>query len=299
MSTRPRSSGPELRPGRPISSVVSGIATLPVLLGLLLAGIAPAGLEAQTGGDVLRTALDRYQERMEGIEDYTVIQEAMGFESTTYFERTEVDGRPVFVPRSQLGSQAAQGTPESPYSEFYTLADRAEREGTEVVEGEETHRITVTDFEGVEFWDPTGRGQPGDFTPERAAFYIDTDDYLIRRMEMTGSTSMQGQEREVSFTADFRDYRNVDGLLHPFAIQISVEGLTSQMSPEEREELERSLEEMRAQLEEMPAEQREMVERMMNGQLERMESMMAQGTMDLSVQVTEVRVNEGPPQGGQ
>lgn len=270
------------------------------LLGVLLAGIAiPGGLVAQSGGDVLRTALDRYQERMEGIENYTVVQEAMGFQSTTYFERTEVDGRPVFLPQSETGSAAAQGTPDNPYSEFYALADRAEREGTEMLEGEETHVIAVTDFEGVDLWNPTGGGEPGDFTPRRATFFIDTDDYLLRRMQMTGTTSMQGQEREVSFTADFQDYREVDGLLHPFGIQVSVEGLASQMSPEEREELERSLQEMRAQLEEMPAQQREMVERMMSGQLEQMETMLAQGTMDLTVQVTEVRVNEGPPQGAQ
>lgn len=274
----------------PAMALVTGLLTTVALL--------PSALHAQSGEEILRTALDRYQERMEGVDNYTVVQEVMGFESVTYFERTEVDGRPVFVPRSESGDEAAQSTPQNPYSEFYALAERAEREGTEVVNGEEAHVLTVTNFEGVELWSPGGGGQVGEFTPERATFYIDAEDYLIRRMRMVGTTSMQGQEREVSFTADFQDYREVDGFVHPFVLDVTVEGLGGEMSPEEREELERSLEEMRAQLEEMPAQQREMVERMMSGQLEQMESMLAQGNMELSVQVTEVRVNEGPPQDG-
>ena len=48
----------------------------------------------------------------------------------------------------------------------------------------------------------------------------------------------------------------------------------------------------------MPEQQRQMAERMMSGQMERMETLLSQGTMDMTLQVTEVRVNEGPPESG-
>lgn len=265
------------------------------LMGALVLLAFGGPLRAQSGGEVLETALERYQERMEGIEDYTVVQEVMGLESATYFERTEVDGQSIFVPRSENGDPAGQSTSQNPYTEFRVLADRAQREGSQAVNGQETHVVTVTDFEGVDFWNPAEGGQMGSFTPERASFYIDTDEFLIRRVEIGGTTAMQGEEREITVIADFEDYRTVDGLLHPFVLDVSVEGLAGEMSSEEREELEGSLEEMRTQLEEMPAQQREMAERMMSDQLERMETLLAQGTLDMTLQVTELRVNEGPP----
>lgn len=285
------------RPRSPTSAVSRGVPTTAwnVVAAVVALGFA-LPVSAQSGGEVLRTAVDRYEERMEGVENYTVAQEAMGFQAEIYYERQEVDGRSVFVPRLTGGSAAMQGAPESPYAELGALADRAEHRGTEVVNGAESHVVTVDDFQGVDIWNPTGGGASGDFTPERATFYIDTGDHLIRRMEMRGSTSMQGREGEVSFTADFQDYREVEGMLHPFMVQVTVDGVADQMSPEERRRLQESLEEMRARMEEMPEEQRRMMEQMMQGQLEQMEAMLSGGTMDLTVEVTEIRVNEGPPE---
>lgn len=264
---------------------------------LLLLQAASAGpLGAQTGEEVMRTALERYEERMEGIEDYTVVQETMGFEAETYFERSEVEGHSVFLPRSTTGSRAARRAPANPYVGFSEMAQRARREGTEEVAGRSCHVVTVTDFEGIDAWSP-GTGDGG-FTPESATFFVDTDDYLIRRLRVRGTSTIQGEPGQVSFTADFRDYRDVEGVVHPFVTDVSVEGLQGEVSEEEQEEMRRSLEEMRAQMEQMPRQQREMMERMMGGQLERMETLLAQGAMDFTVQVTEIRVNQGPPPDG-
>lgn len=266
-----------------------------------LAFLAPAGvatLHAQTGEEIMRTALERYQERMEGIDDYTVVQEAMGFESVTYFERSEVDGHAVFLPRSRAGSAAARGAPANPYASFAEVAQRAERTGELTVDGEACHVLVVTDFEGIDVWGSDGGPGGGAFTPERATFLVDRDEYLLRRIGVSGTSTEQGEPRQVSFTADLRDYRDTDGVVHPWVTEVTVEGARAQMSEEEQEEMRRSLEEMRAQLEQMPEQQRQMMERMMGGQLEKMETMLARGTMDVTVTVTEIRVNEGPPGDG-
>ncbi|NIP59008.1 MAG: hypothetical protein GWM92_11950 [Gemmatimonadetes bacterium] len=277
-------------PTPPISRIGAAL-----VLVVVLQPASAGGLRAQTGEEVMRTALEHYEQRMEGIENYTVVQETMGFEAETYFERTEAEGRSVFLPRSSTGSQAARRAPANPYVGFFEMAEPARREGAEEVDGESCHVIGVTDFEGIEAWNPGAGSGDGGFTPQSATFFVDTDDYLIRRLLVRGTSTIQGQPSEVSFTAEFRDYRDVDGVVHPFVTHVSVEGLQTEMSEEEQEEMRRSLEEMRAQMEEMPRQQREMMERMMGGQLERMETLLAQGAMDFTVQVTEIRVNEGPP----
>lgn len=257
--------------------------------------VSSVPLHAQSGEEIMRTALDRYEQRMDGINDYTVVQEVMGFESMTYFERREVDGHSVFVPLFQTGSGAAQRAPDNFYTDFFELAERSERKGTETLDGVSCHVIAVTDFDELDFWNPAGGGDGGDFTPETATFFVDTDDYLVRRVRMSGTSTVEGEANQVTFTADLRDYREVEGVFHPFVTDISVEGFQGPMSEEDQEQMRESFEEMRSQMDEMPDQQREMMEQMMGGQLEQMEMMLAQGSMDMTIRVSEIRVNEGPP----
>lgn len=270
-----------------------------VIAALTLAALlsAPSALASQSGEEVLRTLLERYEERMAGVENYTVVQEAMGFSSSTYFERTEVDGHSVFVPRAHEGSEAARRAPTSPYGEMFRIAERATLEGTQDVEGESCYVVSVADLEGTELFGGGAPGEDGSFQPESATFLIDQDDYLLRRMVVRGTSTVEGEPRDVSFTADMRDYREVEGVVHPFRMDVSVEGMAPPMSEEEQARLRESMEEMRAQMDEMPEGQRQMMERMMGGQMEKIEKMLASGAMDVTVQVTEIRVNEGPPEG--
>lgn len=270
-------------------------ATAALALAALLA--APAAAPAQSAQEVLETAFERHEQRMEGVENYTVVQEVMGFEATTYFERVERDGHVFFVPRQQMGSEAAQRAPENPYAALEELASRATLSGTEQVDGETVHVVEVTDLEGTEL--QRSMGGEGEFDPEKATFLVDTDDYLVRGMRMRGTTTagQGGQAQDFSFDARFSDYREVEGMVHPFRVSVSVEGVGGQMTPEQRQQARQSLEQMRQQMENMSEQQRQMMERMMGDQMERVEQMLASGAMDFAVQVKELRVNEGPPSG--
>lgn len=257
-----------------------------------LAVAAPVAAAAQSGPEVLRTAMERYAERHEGIENYTVVQSVMGFETATYFEPDTIDGRVVFMPRSTTGSDAAQRVPESPWASFAQMEERAEHVGSETVDGVQAHVVENTDLEGIDVWSPGAAGT--EFQPETLRLLIGEDDYLIREMRMTGSVTAQGGPQDVTFTARFSDYREVDGLTHPFRSEINVEGLQSRLSEEEMA----SMREMMEQMENMPEAQRQMMRQMMGDQFEQIERMMTEGTMDLTVEVTEVRVNAGPPGNG-
>ena len=72
-----------------------------VLLTLTLAPFAVG----QSAADVLETAMARFEDRMSGIDNYTIVMDVMGFEVTNYFEKEIVDGRPTFVLMNSSGAE--------------------------------------------------------------------------------------------------------------------------------------------------------------------------------------------------
>jgi hypothetical protein len=62
-------------------------------------GASTAGA-AERGPKILQTVLQRYEDSVSDIDNYTVAQQVMGTASTTYFEKKVVDGRPTFTPVS-------------------------------------------------------------------------------------------------------------------------------------------------------------------------------------------------------
>lgn len=271
---------------------------LPALLLAALAG-APAGpLRAQSGEEVMRALLDRYEERMAGVRGFTVDQEVLGSQSRTRFEPRRVDGHTVFVPRAGEETGAVRSAPASALVDLFALAERARRRGTDEADGETCHVVTITDFRGTDVFGGSAPVPVADFEPRSATFLVDVDELLLRRVEVRGTAGVGGERRDVAFTAAFRDYREVEGVVHPFRTDVSVEGLRGSTTPEEREQLRASLREMRARLEEMPERQREMVERMMGGDLEMMQELLASGTMEFTVRVQEVRVERSRSGGG-
>lgn len=70
--------------------------------------------------------------------------------------------------------------------------------------------------------------------------FVDTDDWVIRRMELT-TDGVTPDGPEATVVADFSDFRNVQGMIQPFRIVTSISGMGSDASSEELEEARRSL----------------------------------------------------------
>ncbi len=249
----------------------------------------PPAVAAQSAEKILMTSLEEYERRMEGIENYTIVQETMGFETSITFERTEVDGRTVFLPKGQEG--ASSGGMSNFYRMYPKIAERAELEGKASVDGKQCHVIAV-DLSGLDVDQGMDMGGRGDFIPKKGKLYVDTDDYVIRKMEMEGEITVDGETRPMTAVTVLSDYREVEGLLHPFQVDITATGLAAGMSEEDAEEARKGLEEMEKNLEGMDASQRAMVERMMGPQMEKLLKMLETGQFEITVITKEVRVNE-------
>ena len=250
----------------------------------------PVAAGAQSAEDILMTALEEYERRMEGIENYTIVQETMGFETELTFERTEVEGRTVFLPAGE--ESASSGGIANFYRMYPKIAERARLEGTEDVDGERCHVVSIEDFSGLDLDQEMAMGERGEFVPKTGKLFVDADAHLIRKMEMEGEITSDGQTSPMSAVTVLSDYRETEGMLHPYQLHITATGLAAGMSEEEMEEARRGLAEMEENLEGMDPSQRAMVERMMGPQMERLRKMLDSGQFEITVTTKEVRVNE-------
>ncbi len=257
----------------------------------------PASALGQTPQEIFDRMLSEYERRTAGVENYTLIQDAMGFESVLYFEKEMVDGRRVLrLKQAKTGGMAMPGTNEQGWDAIQraapVLAANSEYRGRDQLGGHAVHVIEMRDLDRVDF----GQGmipKNANFRPQRGTLFVDTEQWVPRRVEFWGEMQTDRGPAQMHSVADLNDYREVDGMLHPFRTTIRIEGLGQAMDPETRAQYEK----MKHQLAEMPEAQRAMAERMMKGQLERIEKMMGGEGDEMTVEliVKELRVNAGPP----
>lgn len=275
---------------------------IPLAVALAIAG-SPAATAGQSARDVLETAMEGYEERMQGIDDYTIVQAVDGTETTLFFERVESEsGRSLFrsvTPaefreRAPGGGDGAALAAANPYTLLDEMTSRASLRGTESVDGREAHVIVVEDLSGADLGWADEANEETRFQPRSASFWIDADRYVVLRSSVTGLLETERGASEVTAESRMSDYRDVEGMLHPFRSEVRIDGLGGAMSAEDREQLRRAREEMERQLEGLSGQQRAMVEKMMKERMPNLEAM-AGGTMAMTMEVREIRVNQGPP----
>lgn len=269
-------------------------------LAALLLLVHSAG--AQSAAEILNTALDRHEQRVAEIDNYTVIQNVAGTRVPIYFEKRMKDGHAVFEPKVMVDHpvQAPSTDPEQQLGSaemLVRISDRTRVAGTESVDGRMAWILQVDDASDL------GLGSDG-FTPSTLTIHLDQLDYVPLRMAVSGQMEVEGRSHAVTMKTKFEDYREVDGLLHPFRSSITLEGMSAMMDGVDPDEVRNQMAELRKQLEDMPPEQRRMMEEQMKNMpqmeqlMEQMAAMAAGEAMEMTVEVEEIRVNEGPPSEG-
>lgn len=186
----------------------------------------------QDGGQVLRTALDRYEQRLEGVGGVTVVQRTrlpMGGDRRVEARlvKRQVDGRTLLVPEGSAAGSAVAGI----YANLPSLGERASLRGRSTVDGRDVYVVEVADLQEMEFGQGALSSGGGSFVADSATLYLDSERYLLRRADMHGRMSTGMGDQGVSVRAHFRDYRSRGGYLHPFRVEATVrmEGMGRQM----------------------------------------------------------------------
>ena len=76
--------------------------TLAAAAVLLVFGTPTSAHGQPSGGEIIAEMLAQFEERAQGVEDYTLVQESMGTENTIYHEKRLVDNYPIYVPMTDV-----------------------------------------------------------------------------------------------------------------------------------------------------------------------------------------------------
>ena len=277
-----------------------GPSLLVAVLAAALPWVAATPASAQSAGEVIDAMLDAYEARTEGIDDYTLVQSFMGFETVSYFVKEMEDGRPVFRMQESSAADmdmdvedAGPGTLDEIYAIGEDFKQNAEYLGRETVDGSEVHVLEMDNLEETSFGQSIA--QDSEFRPVSGRLYLDAESYVPRRVIFEGELTNPEGTHSVTSTMDLMDYRDHEGMLVAHRTVMTIDGLGAAIDDEARAQFEQ----MEEELANMPPEQRRMVESMMSEQLEQFRAMM-QGEgepMVVEVEVQEVRINAGPPGG--
>jgi len=249
---------------------------------------APLPAPAQDAAEVIGHALERYEERAAEISGYAVVQESMGYETKLEFLKETVEGRPAFVLTTAERGEIA------PWGNFYgaypTLAERARLDGVAAVDGHETYVLRVDDFSGLDLSAEVGAGESEDFEPETGVFYIDSDSYLLRKVEMDGVLAANDASSPFTFEISLRDWRDVEGWLHPFEMRMTATGTPPGMTDADLQETLARLRRMQEEIASTPEPQRDALEQMIGPRIQELERMIESGTFEVTVRTRELTV---------
>ena len=258
-------------------------------------------LQAQTVEQILRDTKARAASRAASINNYTLVVDIGGTESTQYYEKQMSDGFPVFVPRPTASRGGARGRASGRGSgaEAEDLArlssglftsqqalQRARHEGNETVDGKRTHKIVISDLGSIDVVRQMIAGANERVTPKTMTVFIDAAQYVPLKIIVVADANVGGRTTEMTITQLMQDYRTVDGFLYPFKSVTMTEGLGAamQISPEQ-------MEQVRKMIAQLPPDQRAQAEQamgMMGG---------AASGGEIVVVTKSLRVNTGPPGG--
>jgi len=273
-------------------------ATLAVLLPM---AVAPAGTAAQTVAEVVERMYASAERQAEGIDDYTIIQSALGIETTSHFVKEVVDGRPLFrlSDSDATGLSFSLGDENAGVGDIFLygpdLIEHGRYAGREEIGGSAVHVIAVDDLSLLDLAQPSA---PGDveFEPRSARLYIDDRMMIARRMEFTGDAITPGGSQEITVSVDMQSFLPVESLFVPYRTVVRIDGLEEVIGPETMAQLQ----EMERQLAALPPAEREMMERMLGPQLDVLRQMTAGGDGGMTVEVTvaDVLINTAAAGGG-
>ena len=149
---------------------------------IALAALFCVGVSAQSVSDIVEDMYDAYERQAEGVDNYTLVQSVMGFESTSYFVKEMVDGHPVFrmaeSATSGDGFNFSLGGEDTGAGDVYVfgpeLIEHGRYDGREQIDGRGVHVIAIDDLSQLALaQQPTPDDM--DFVPRNGRLFVDAE----------------------------------------------------------------------------------------------------------------------------
>jgi hypothetical protein len=213
-----------------------------------------------------------------------MVKEMAGSHAVFRVQDTRVDG--------MTGAQQFQAPADVSadlFTELPTLGEHARYVKRDAIDGKAVHVVEIPDLSRARAFQNARQSPDARFEPGRGTFFVDADLWVPRRMIIEGQVTREGKTSDVTMTMDLQDYREVEGMLHPFRTMARVEGMVDP-------EMQAQIRQMKQQMEQLPEAQRNMMEQMLQGQMGQFMKMIGDdGSVTFEGTVRELRVNAGPP----
>ncbi len=251
---------------------------------------APVKIDSSSVEYVLDNYRLNYEESIKNIEDFIVETDTY----TIYYKKVYQDGRPYFKSKMDSEEYDISSATSISDNELFTpemydiLKEVAVYEGVTYLNGYKTYLISTGKVEGLF---PEEDDLDGEI--HSANFYIDTDKWVVRKIEFEIEDEVDGDLRRFNPVILMDDYRDIEGMMVPFKTTMIIDGLSSQMTEQELEEAREGFRELEENLEQMSPEEREMMMRMIGPQIEEYKKILETDRLETSVIIKEVRVNTG------
>ncbi len=262
---------------------------VPLFLVLFLLSFS-LSLKADSVEYVLDNYRQQYEKSIENIDDYVMETDT----HTVYYKKAYIDDRPYFRSWTDYDSDDISAASGISDDELFTPEMYETLKKTGVYEGivdVNNHKAHVIYAENADDLFPEADEIEGEVI--KARFYIDTRQWVLRKMEFEIEEEIEGEIRTLKPTVIMDDYRDIEGMLVPFTTLMIIEGISGQLTAEEREEALQGFREMEERLEMMSPDEREMMKKMMGPQLEEYRKMLETDRLEIEHKIKDIRVNVG------
>lgn len=252
---------------------------------------------AQTPAEILDRMITQYDNSLSGIETMMTVTRMEGFletdePDTTYYKKVTLDDGTNILEAVTSGTNTPGADFQNLKRNYDTLVENSVYEGTESIDGRTAHILFMEDVSAF-YGDAVGAAEQGNAEPQSGRFYIDASDYVPLRMSF--DVEFDG-EYSGAIDVQMKDYRSVNGIQLAFLTEMVMEGISDQLSAEDLAEARNSLREMREQLENSSGMQKRIMERAISPQLERLEKILEEGSMNMQVIVISAETNVEIPE---
>ena len=212
--------------GPPFSAFVMGVVCLFVAP---FFGLSAA--RAQSVAEVIEGMYAAVERQAASVQNYTLSEQVMGFDTYSYFEKELVDGHPVFRLKMSDGSGFSFGLG----GEDVGLGDvfiygpkfleHGVYAGTEQMGNFTVHVLAVEGDAAGEIVPPRGPEQV-EYRPRAVRLYVDAQMMVPRRILLEGDALTDLGPQSLSIQVDMQSILPIESMLVPFKTTLQIAGMS-------------------------------------------------------------------------
>ena len=165
------------------------------------------------------------------VQDYTLSQQVMGFDTYSYFEKELVDGHPVFRLQMSDGSgfSFGLGGDDVWLGDVFIYGpkflEHGVYAGTEQMGNFSVHVLAVEGDGALEIVPPRGPDQV-EYRPRAVRLYVDAQMMVPRRILLEGDAMTDTGPQSLTIQLDMQNILPIESMLVPFLIKLEIAGMS-------------------------------------------------------------------------